>query len=392
MVSGKLRSFLDAGFRASAVLWHLILHDKAKGGLTETSVLDFFMESPFADHQSNNAVLRMQLRHTGMPLEDEPGKLRNLTGIEFAVVHAMPPDTFVIQKRERLSPHDVRPLAAFFVLYNRIYAAPDIYSVISGRLRNTLSYLGQTLDDVREHRPDFNPRKGYSWDISLPVSNESKDKDAEKEGLGTKAKTKVSLISARNQSEALGWALETTSRYAYEITQTSSVVPILPGPDAGGQQAGAVGADGTVLMIEGGAGSNIPLPTPSQSQTQQSVTVAASSGAYTLGTDAAVGGSTPRAGGAGRKSVSSTPRRPPGTPAGSNALGVAGAVPGQITQGASVNGVRGAPGPPGIPGQGKKKKRRQLKAGLGGKGWEGDNMGGGAASPGADSPMDLAPP
>lgn len=113
-----------------------MLDTKAKGGLTETSVMDFFMNSPFSDPQSNNALLRMQILHTGMPLDDEPGKLRcdallrmctsaeyasdlhlhsvatvngryrNLTGIEFAVVHAMPPEVFVIQKRERLSPYD----------------------------------------------------------------------------------------------------------------------------------------------------------------------------------------------------------------------------------------------------------------------------------------------
>ncbi|KAG9014844.1 Mediator of RNA polymerase II transcription subunit 6 [Tulasnella sp. JGI-2019a] len=360
---------------------------QAKGGLTETSVMDFFMDSPFVDHQSNNAVLRMQLTHSGMPLDDEPGKLRNLTGIEFAVVHAMPPDVFVIQKRERLSPHDVRPLAAYFVLNNRVYAAPDIYSVISGRLRNTLSFLGQTLDTLREHRPDFNPRKGYSWDISLPVSSETKDKDTGENSGGPKAKPKVNLISAKNQAEALGWALETTGQYARELNQTSSHIPILPDPEEGGVQG--TGADGTPMIIEGGVASDHP-PASGQSQTQQSVTVAASSGAYTPGVAGAAGGGTPRAGASGRKSVSSTPRRPPGTPAGPNAA-ASGSTPGASSQLAQGAAARGAPGPPGIPGQGKKKKRRLLKVGLGGKGWEGDSAGGGATSPGADSPMDPTP-
>ena len=63
---------------------------------------------------------------------------------------------FIIQKRERISPDEgsyilldlfyctqllglaVRPLAVYFIMHNRIYQSPDLYTVLSNRL---VSYL-----------------------------------------------------------------------------------------------------------------------------------------------------------------------------------------------------------------------------------------------------------
>ena len=75
---------------------------------------------------------------------------RRFTGVEFAIVHSEPPSLFIVQKRERLSPEEglwyecsylcpqlilvVRPLSVYFIANNRIYQAPDIYTVLSNRL------------------------------------------------------------------------------------------------------------------------------------------------------------------------------------------------------------------------------------------------------------------
>lgn len=69
-------------------------------------------------------------------------------------MHAQPP-LFIIHKRERLSPDEgvppsslpmaalllaycvsiqVRPLVAYFIIHNRIYVSPDVYTLISNRL------------------------------------------------------------------------------------------------------------------------------------------------------------------------------------------------------------------------------------------------------------------
>ncbi|KAG9314599.1 MED6-domain-containing protein [Chiua virens] len=119
----------------------------------------------FYDKQSNNQVLRMQTIHTGAPILNEEEELKRFTGIEFALAHASPPSLFIIHKRERLSPDQVRPLAAYFIISNRIYQSPDIYTLLSNRLLTSLNALQSSLDLLRRHRPDYTPRSGFVWPI-----------------------------------------------------------------------------------------------------------------------------------------------------------------------------------------------------------------------------------
>ncbi|KAH8120591.1 mediator complex, subunit Med6 [Phellopilus nigrolimitatus] len=100
------------------------------GPLTTENVFDYFATSMFYDKQSNNQVLCVQTIHTGQPILNEAEEFKRFTGIEFALAHAQPPSLFVIYKRERLSPEEVRPLAAHFVMNNRIYQSPDLYNVL----------------------------------------------------------------------------------------------------------------------------------------------------------------------------------------------------------------------------------------------------------------------
>ncbi|KDR84834.1 hypothetical protein GALMADRAFT_217909 [Galerina marginata CBS 339.88] len=159
-------------------IWHEWI--QANGPLTSENVFDYFATSMFYDKQSNNQVLRMQTMHTGVPVKDEAAELRRFTGVEFAVVHAQPPSFFVIQKRERLSPDEVRPLAAYFVMNNRIYQSPDVYTVLSNRLLTSVSALQSSIDILRKHRPDYTPRTGFVWPITDPsVLETHKKRDSE---------------------------------------------------------------------------------------------------------------------------------------------------------------------------------------------------------------------
>jgi len=157
-------------------IWHEWI--QANGPLTKENVFEYFATSMFYDKQSNNQVLRMQTIHTGVPVNEEAAELRRFTGVEFAVVHAQPPSFFVIQKRERLSPDEVRPLAAYFIMNNRIYQAPDVYTVLSNRLLTSVSALQSSLDILRTHRPDYTPRTGFVW----PVNDPSMSEDSQKKG------------------------------------------------------------------------------------------------------------------------------------------------------------------------------------------------------------------
>jgi len=163
-------------------IWHEWI--QANGQLTNENVFDYFATSMFYDKQSNNQVLRMQTMHTGMPIINEAEELKRFTGIEFAVVHAQPPSMFIIHKRERISPDEVRPLAAYFIMNNRIYQSPDVYTVVSNRLLTSLYSLQLSLDTLRAHRPDYTPRTGFVWPIMDPsLTDDTSKKPAADEEL-----------------------------------------------------------------------------------------------------------------------------------------------------------------------------------------------------------------
>ncbi|EJU01109.1 MED6-domain-containing protein [Dacryopinax primogenitus] len=147
----------------------------AFGPLTHAQkALDYFSLSIFWDKQSTNQVLRMQTQHAlgpdglGGSGVDEESELRKFTGVEFAVVHGRPPGLWVIHKRERFSPDEVRPLAAYFILNNTIYPSPSLYSVLSTSLSTTLHHLSASLALLRAQKPAYNPRVGTSWPIAPP--------------------------------------------------------------------------------------------------------------------------------------------------------------------------------------------------------------------------------
>lgn len=128
----------------------------------------------------------MQTMHTGTPTLNEAEELKRFTGVEFALVHAQPPTLFIIQKRERLSPEEVRPLAAYFVMNNRIYQSPDIYTLLSNRLLTSLNSLQSSLDTLRKYRPNYTPRTGFIWPIvDTSTSDATNKKPAGEEMLSS---------------------------------------------------------------------------------------------------------------------------------------------------------------------------------------------------------------
>ncbi|KIY51332.1 MED6-domain-containing protein, partial [Fistulina hepatica ATCC 64428] len=173
-------------------IWHEWI--QANGPLTVETVFEYFASSMFYDKQSNNQVLRMQTMHTGMPILNEAEELKRFTGIEFAVVHCEPPSLFIIHKRDRISPDEVRPLAVYFIINNRIYEAPDLYTVLSNRLHATLHSLQTSLDILRDHRPDYTPRTGFVWPIFDTAAVEDETK---------KHHTDFDVIQEPNQSQSM---------------------------------------------------------------------------------------------------------------------------------------------------------------------------------------------
>lgn len=148
-----------------------LIRSQANGPLTVENVFEYFATSMFYDKQSNNQVLRMQTIHTGVPVNDEAAELRSVNDATslLNVIKRVKGGSLVLNLRLSMpnlrSPslsyksvnaclqmkvragtghcpshahttHLVRPLAAYFIMHNRIYQAPDVYTVLSNRLVN----------------------------------------------------------------------------------------------------------------------------------------------------------------------------------------------------------------------------------------------------------------
>ncbi|KAK2462034.1 hypothetical protein APHAL10511_006497 [Amanita phalloides] len=180
-------------------IWHEWM--QANGPLTTENVFEYFTTSMFYDKQSNNQVLRMQTMHTGQSIANEAEELRRFTGIEFSLAHSQPPSFFIIQKRERLSPDEVIPLASYFIMNSRIYQAPDLYTVLSNRLLTSLHSLQSSLDILRKHRPEYTPRTGFAWPIVDSSISDEKKKAEDETLLADVVETTTELPSRKEDTK-----------------------------------------------------------------------------------------------------------------------------------------------------------------------------------------------
>ncbi|SPO20188.1 related to MED6 - subunit of the RNA polymerase II mediator complex [Ustilago trichophora] len=150
--------------------------------LTEQNVMSYFATSPFFDRRSNNEQIRMQNIANGiaggMGAKQEEEELKRFTGLEFVLVHARAPLCFVVAKRWRTSPTETTPLAAYYIINDSIYQAPDLYSVLATRLQSTVYGLKSSLSAQRRARPSFDPRRGHHGRFIVPDPPTA----AEKEG------------------------------------------------------------------------------------------------------------------------------------------------------------------------------------------------------------------
>lgn len=159
--------------------------------LTEYNVMSYFATSPFFDRRSNNEQIRMQNIANGvqnliggMGAKQEEEELKRFTGLEFVLVHAKAPLNFVIQKRWRTSATEKTPLAAYYIVNDSIYQAPDLYSILAIRLQSTVYGLKSSLSTQRRARPSFDPRRGHHGRFIVPDPPTSKDKDGKPTSRG----------------------------------------------------------------------------------------------------------------------------------------------------------------------------------------------------------------
>ncbi|KAG0319190.1 Mediator of RNA polymerase II transcription subunit 6 [Linnemannia gamsii] len=130
------------------------------GGLNPDNVLDYFAQSPFWDPSCNNAIIRMQTQFNN--LGEMTQKLRDQTGLEFALIHERYPTLFIIQKQERKGPDYVLPMDIYYVLNGSIYMNPDVQTLLSNRVLGSLFYVESAFNEART-MTEFHPSTGYHW-------------------------------------------------------------------------------------------------------------------------------------------------------------------------------------------------------------------------------------
>ncbi|CAE6482290.1 unnamed protein product [Rhizoctonia solani] len=265
----------------------LVYHEwlNVLGPLTTSNVLEYFAACQlFWDPQCNNNILRMQSQHLGTSVNLD--ELKNMKGVEYAVVHAEPPTLFIIHKRERLSPTETRPIEAYYVYKNTIHKAFDLYSLVSNRLvgpmngytiarpieayyvyKNTIhkafdlyslvsnrlstavNCLSDSLSLIRPYKPEFSPRTGYQWNIiddsveEGEDSNSSRMRNQPKRQVATVPGMMAALQTTRThmeqqyqerqkRAEQEAATIAATNAGIGPGTRPASVAPMTPAPDA----------------------------------------------------------------------------------------------------------------------------------------------------------------
>lgn len=172
--------------------------------LTEHNVMAYFATSPFFDRRSNNEQIRMQNIANGiqnltggMGARQEEEELKRFTGLEFVLVHSRAPLCFVVQKRWRTSALETTPLAAYYIINDSIYQAPDMYSILATRLQSTVYGLKSSLSAQRRARPSFDPRRGHHGRFIVP----DQPTDSASSGSGKNANTNAASAEDEEEEE-----------------------------------------------------------------------------------------------------------------------------------------------------------------------------------------------
>lgn len=118
---------------------------------------------------------------------------------------------FVIHRRTVLPDGGRGPAtAAYFILHDKIYQSPNLFDVVSTRLRNATHLLETTFDSLEKNRPSNNPRAAGVW-ISKPLEikeTDNRDTRAGSTGSGTpggdKEKEKEATDPSSKKAERKG--------------------------------------------------------------------------------------------------------------------------------------------------------------------------------------------
>ncbi|KAI8919929.1 MED6 mediator sub complex component-domain-containing protein [Powellomyces hirtus] len=153
-------------------------------GLNEHSVMPYFALSQFYDKSSINEQISMQARFN--QLEASQLDKRQMTGLDYELVYAVmtSPSLFIITKSMRRSPTQADVVAAYYVIEGTIYQAPDLHTLTSNRILNSLSHVQKTLTATLSGSR-YHPAIGSFWEsdekfLQPPAEEKLDEADLEK--------------------------------------------------------------------------------------------------------------------------------------------------------------------------------------------------------------------
>eukprot|EP00833_Pecoramyces_ruminatium_P018017 jgi/Orpsp1_1/1192049/evm.model.d7180000090177.1 len=94
-----------------------------------------------------------------------------MTGIEYEVALAMPPQLFVIVKQNRKSPNFASPVQYYYIINGTIYQAPNAYMLFANRIMTSLHLINISFKEAFKS-VRFDPEKGYWWSTDEKTDNE----------------------------------------------------------------------------------------------------------------------------------------------------------------------------------------------------------------------------
>jgi len=177
--------------------------------LVMENVIEYFSYSQFYDKTCNNENIKMQSRHNQFDTVEMNKSLHDLTGIEYEVTLAMPPQLFVIVKQNRKSPENVSPVQYYYIINGTIYQAPNAYMLFANRIMTSLHLINISFKEAFKS-VRFDPDKGYWW---------STDEKTDKEIINEIEEIENTNISYINQQESRIYQMRIDQRIAESVSK-----------------------------------------------------------------------------------------------------------------------------------------------------------------------------
>ncbi|CAH2094581.1 unnamed protein product [Euphydryas editha] len=209
MMPGRIGHLPIAAENPLGLSWH----DSAWiPSLNPSNIMDYFSErsNPFFDRTCNNEVVKMQRLNMD--------QLRNMTGLEYILLHVQEPILYVIRKQHRHSPDQTIPLADYYIIAGIVYQAPDLASVLNSRLLSAVHHLQCSFEETMTYSK-YHPSKGYWWDFKANKSGPfNMGQSAPKEVTST-PKEEPSTLFQRQRVDML--LAELVRQFPLPVTQTT---------------------------------------------------------------------------------------------------------------------------------------------------------------------------